>query len=250
MVEKKMAMNVNHISDYLPAYALDCLDPEEKEMVVRHLASCETCQVELNTYLSVVGQLPLAAPEHIPPVHLKQKIMEQARFPAARAAQPAQPSGLSQWLDGIFRPFSRPVWGAVSALLILVLVVGNIVQYQQVQHLRSISMPQFSMVRLAGTQIAPSASGMLVISSDGEFGTLVVDGMPALGNEQQYTLWLMQNGKRTSGGTFIVLKDGYGALVVKSPQNLSSYDHFGVTIEPVSGGNPDHPGTKVLGGAL
>ena len=250
-----MAMNVNHVSEYLPAYALDCLDPEEKEMVAGHLAGCKSCQAELRTYLSVVDQLPLAASEHIPPPGLKQKILDQARLPAEQT-QPAQPPrpvqspGLLQWFDSIFRSFSRPVWGAISLLLILVLAVGNIMQYQQVQHLRSIAMPQFSMVRLAGTQVAPAASGMLVISSDGEFGTLVVDGMPALASGQQYTLWLMQNGKRTSGGTFMVLEDGYGALVVKSPQNLSLYDHFGVTIEPLSGGNPEKPGTKVLGGSL
>ncbi|MDR3575570.1 MAG: anti-sigma factor [Anaerolineaceae bacterium] len=248
-------MNENHISDYLPAYALDCLDPDEKEMVASHLAGCEICQAELRTYLSVVGQLPLAAPEHNPPADLKQKIMDQARRPAqqaqqAKPVQPAQPAGLRGWLDSVFQPFSRPVWGAVSLLLILLLAAGNIMQYQQVQHLRSIAMPQFSMVRLSGTQVAPSASGMLVISSDGDFGTLVVDGMPPLASGQQYTLWLMQNGKRTSGGTFMVLQDGYGALVVKSPQNLSLYDHFGVTIEPLSGGNPDKPGTKVLGGSL
>jgi hypothetical protein len=247
-----MAMNVNHVSEFLPAYALDCLDPEEKEMVANHLAGCESCQAELRTYMSVVGQLPLAAPEHIPPSDLKQKILDQALLPdeRLRPAQPLQPSGVMVWLGNVLRPLTHPVWGAVSLLLILLLAVGNFIQYQQVQHLRSIAMPQFSMVRLSGTQAAPAASGMLVISSDGDFGTLVVDGMPPLGNDQQYTLWLMQNGKRISGGTFMVLKDGYGALVVNSPQNLSLYDHFGVTIEPVSGGNPDKPGTKVLGGSL
>ncbi len=243
-------MNGNHITEYLPAYALECLDPEEKDLVDRHLAGCESCQAELRSYLSVVEQLPLAAPEHNPPADLKQKILAQASLPAVLAAPSAQPSGFRQWLDGIFRPFSRPIWGAASLVLILVLAVFNIMQYQQVQHLRSIAMPQFSMVRLAGTNVAPSASGMLVISSDGEFGTLVVDGLPPLGTDQQYNLWLMQNGKRISGGTFMVLQDGYGALVVKSPQNLSLYDHFGVTIEPLSGGNPDKPGTKVLGSSL
>ena len=244
-----MGMNVSHIIEYLPAYALGCLDPEEKELVESHLAICEACRTELSTYISVVDQLPFAAPEHNPPAYLKQKILDRVQMQASQL-QSIQPVERRGWLEKIFQPLARPLWGAVSLLLILVLVVGNIVQYQQVQHLRSVAMPQFNMVHLSGTQIAPSASGMLVISSDGDFGTLVVDGLPALASDQQYTLWLMQNGMRTNGGTFMVLQDGYGALVVKSPQNLSRYDHFGVTIEPLSGGNPNKPGQKVLGGSL
>ena len=85
-----MAMNVNHVSEYLPAYALDCLDFEEKEMVASHLAGCESCQAELRAYLSVVDVLPLAAPEHIPPANLKQRILDQVRHPTDRVTT-AQP---------------------------------------------------------------------------------------------------------------------------------------------------------------
>ena len=35
------------ILDLIPAYALDCLDAEEAQIVTGHLASCADCQAEL-----------------------------------------------------------------------------------------------------------------------------------------------------------------------------------------------------------
>ncbi len=90
---------------------------------------------------------------------------------------------------------------------------------------------------------------MLVISRDGDHGTLVVDGLSALDPAQQYQLWLIRNGKRTSGGVFSVDQQGYGSLWVKSQAPLISYTSFGITIEP-AGGSPGPTGKKVLGGDL
>jgi anti-sigma-K factor RskA len=104
-------------------------------------------------------------------------------------------------------------------------------------------------INLTGTEAAPEATGLLVVSLDGEHGTLVVDGLAPLGQEQQYQLWLIQDGQRTSGGVFSVSEEGYGSLWISSPEPLSSYGAFGITIEP-AGGSPGPTGDKVLGGAL
>jgi len=71
-------------------------------------------------------------------------------------------------------------------------------------------------VVLQGTSFSPGASGMLVISRDGEHGTLVVDGLPPLDESHQYQLWLIRNGERLSGGVFSVDARGYGSLWVSS----------------------------------
>jgi hypothetical protein len=42
----------------------------------------------------------------------------------------------------------------------------------------------------------------------------VVDHLGALSPEQQYQLWLIQDGKRTSGGVFSVSSEGYASLVI------------------------------------
>jgi anti-sigma-K factor RskA len=90
---------------------------------------------------------------------------------------------------------------------------------------------------------------MLVVSQDGEHGTLVVDGLPALDEMSQYQLWLIRDEQRTNGGIFSVDEEGYGNLWVSSPEPLLSYSAFGITVEP-AGGSPGPTGVKVLGGEL
>ncbi len=89
----------------------------------------------------------------------------------------------------------------------------------------------------------------MVISRDGEHGSLVVDGLPLLDESQQYQLWLIRDGVRTSGGVFSVYDEGYGLLKIDAPDPLISYQAAGITIEP-AGGSPGPTGERVLGGDL
>lgn len=104
-------------------------------------------------------------------------------------------------------------------------------------------------VALQGTDLVPRASGLIVISPDGQHGTLVVDELPALDESQEYQLWLIRDGQRTSGALFSVSEDGYGNKWIDAPEPLTNYSSFGVTIEP-AGGSPGPTGEKVLGGDL
>jgi len=91
--------------------------------------------------------------------------------------------------------------------------------------------------------------GMLVISKDGNYGTLIVENLPPLDQAYQYQLWLIKDGQRTSGGVFSVNEDGYGVLYVLSKKSLISYPSFGITVEP-AGGSSSPTGDKVLSGNL
>ncbi len=126
---------------------------------------------------------------------------------------------------------------------------GNLFFWQQWNRSQSAVPDSLLSVRLEGTGPAPGATGVLVISRGGEYGTLIVDGLPALNASQQYQLWLILDGQRTSGGVFAVNPEGYGSLKVLSPKPLNAYQAVGVTIEP-AGGSPRPTGEKVLGGNL
>jgi anti-sigma-K factor RskA len=104
-------------------------------------------------------------------------------------------------------------------------------------------------VPLKGTEVAQAASGLIIVSLNGQHGTLVVDRLPIIEAEQQYQLWLVRDGQRDSGAVFSVNEDGYGSVWVSSPEALSSYSSFEVTIEP-AGGSPSLTGAKVLSGNL
>lgn len=240
-------MSTTHVSDSIPAYALDILETSEKAVIQKHLSGCAECQAELLAYQRVVAHLPEAVPQCTPPLRLRAAILQQA---AASTAQTGQRPVLGSWLAWLKRPFN-PVVGWLALVVIVALVGINLSLWQQTQHPASQApnmAGEFRLVRLASPQ-DEHASGLLVISDEGTFGTLVVDGLEPLDKTKQYQLWLIKDGQRTSGGVFSVLDNGYAALEIDSPLPLIQYQSFGITIEPF-GGSPGPTGTKVLGGGL
>jgi len=241
-----------HVTDQIPAYALDCLDEEEAFQVEAHMTVCAACRAELEAYKATAAHLGLAAPQVQPPARLKASIL-RSLAPQNGQVQTRQKIGapefwirLYRWLVSSVRN-SGPIWVGVGLLLIIALAASNVVLYRQVQGLRQSS--EFHLVALKGTSNAPNASGIMVISHEGMAGTLIVDGLPVLGQAHQYQLWLMKDGKRTSGGLFYVGQGGYGFLSVQSPGSLLNFSSFGITVEP-AGGSPGPTGAKVLGGNL
>lgn len=67
------------IHDLTAGYALDALDPDERAAYEEHLASCESCRDELQGFWQVAGALGRAAGGPMPPVSLRDRILEQAR---------------------------------------------------------------------------------------------------------------------------------------------------------------------------
>ena len=237
-----------HVNELLAAYALDCLDEAEKVEVARHLAQCAQCQSELVAYQEVTALLPLAASPADPPPDLKARLMARVRDQPRPNPQTVTSAGwIARGVNWTRR--AAPAWGAISLVLVLLLGISNLMLWGQVRQMQSAQPLHMKLVQMVGTTAAPAADGVIVISGDGERGTLVVDNMPPLQQGQQYQLWLINGEQRTDGGVFSVDRSGYGSLWVSAPKPLVSYPSFGVTIEP-QGGSPGPTGQKVLGGGL
>jgi anti-sigma-K factor RskA len=236
-----------HVTESIPAYALGALDEAEAQEIDQHLEQCSACQAELQAYRLLVGKLAQTVPPRRPPVRLRAAVMQKA---VAQHIQAKAPAGL--WKSWLSRALS-PAAALAGLVVILVLIATNLTLWQQLQHPPAAPVPtaaasSFRLVRMAPPQPG-SASGLLIISDNGEYGTLVVDGLKALDAKQQYQLWLIKDGKRTNGGVFSVEDSGYGMMEVVSPLPLADYQSFGITIEPF-GGSPGPTGPKVLGGNL
>ena len=237
-----------HVRELLPAYALDCLDEEEMVFVSEHLAVCDVCQVELQVFETTSAQLAMAAPDAAPPPELQRRLMSRIELSGAKVST----SFSAPWwqpLANLVRS-AVPVWGVVSLLLIVLLATSNLWLWQRVNHLEAATRPsglRAIAVPLSGTNVAPNASGFVIVGADGQNGALVVDNLPLLDPEQQYQLWLIQDGHRTSGAVFSVDEFGYGGTRISAPESLFEYATFGVSIEP-AGGSPSPTGEKVLGG--
>jgi anti-sigma-K factor RskA len=236
----------DHVNNLIPAYALDSLEHAEANQVEQHLETCMACRRELAEYEAVTAQLGLAAPDADPPTELKQRLMERVRTPVA-ADIVTLPLPWKKRLDSLIqRALAAPSWQPVALLLIAALAISNVLLWQRVNQEVKVPVYQGQTVELSGTETAPEASGLIVISSDGLHGTLVVDDMPLLSEEQQYQLWLIRDGQRTSGAVFSVSQDGYGSAWIRAPQALTDYPSFGITVEP-TGGSPGPTGAKILG---
>lgn len=239
-------MNEGHVLDHLADYVLDCLDAPEKRAVEQHLASCAICRSEWLSLQEAANELTYAVAPVEPPVRLKKAILQQIAAPVKKPA-PSR-TGWYERLRLGMRGIS-PVWGIASLALILVLAISNALMWQQVRQLSEQASSPMHTIAMVGDQTQLDATGLLVVTANGRYGTLVVDGLDELDAQYQYQLWLIADGQRTSGGVFSVDRWGYGALVVDSPRPLLEYTSFGVTVEP-AGGSPGPTGERVLSGNL
>src|SRR5215208_2893109 len=236
-----------HVLDLLPAYAIGSLDAEERSRVEEHLQSCWACRNESNAYQTVAGELSFAAPVASPSPELRNRLMQrvQSTRPAhtrerASAPVPARP----------FWERLLPVWGLASLFLIIGLAASSFILWQRMNQLEFATAPGgMRAVPLSATDNAPNATGFVLISADGEDGALVVDGLPPLEENQQYQLWLIRDGQRTSGAIFSTDEKAYGGTRIRAPRPLTEYSAVGITIEP-AGGSPQPTGKRVLAGTL
>jgi anti-sigma-K factor RskA len=233
-----------HILDLLPAYAIGSLDAGELQRVEEHLRGCWICRNESNTFQTIAEELSLAAPEAEPSRDLKDRLRERVHSarPQARLSPPESR-----------RPFWErllPAWGLASLLLIAGLAASSFILWQRINHLEIATAPGgMRAVPLRATDAAPQATGFVLISTDGDDGALVVDGLPPLGESQQYQLWLIRDGQRTSGAVFSTDEKQYGGTRIRAPHSLLEYSAVGITIEP-AGGSTQPTGKQVLAGLL
>lgn len=234
-----------HVIDWLPSFVLDALTAEEMHQVSQHLALCPTCQVELARYQQVVDELPLAVAQTTPPPELKRKIMQSihSQQPASQVQPPssaAQPT-VRQKLASLF-PRHLPAYGLA---LIIILVLGNLIVWRQLNLTTQKSSTPLRVVILANTKYSPGAEGTMVMNPNSQDFALVVDNLASLQPEQQYQIWLIKGAQHISAGVFSVDPNGYASLHIQAPMSLEQFDAIGVSVEP-AGGSPQPTGPNVF----
>jgi anti-sigma-K factor RskA len=237
------------------AYAVPVVEPQQslRERVVRR-----AMETALNAYTAVSNTQTTAlnlqtAAQKTTPAAQKTTPAAQKTTPAAQKRSPERvPARPGIW--GFFHQlFGNPLAMAagLAVVIALLLVINSFVLSNRVKDLQAAAPVQGEMrlVRLKGTENAPQTVGYLMVFADEKYGTLAVENAAVLDPTQQYQIWLIKDGVRTSGGVFSVNQVGYGVLEIWSDQPLQNYQSFGITIEP-AGGSPQPTGKKVLGGDL
>lgn len=233
-----------HVLDLLAAYALGSLDETETQLVADHLRFCHACRMELHAFEEVIGQLALPIRELNPPANLKQQLISRVQVVQPKAKAEPRPT------RRVVRPPYRPVWGVAAFLLLLGLTIATFLLWQQAnQPAVVVEAHRLRSIALNNSEIAPEASGVVVIGADGRNGALVVDKFPALAADQSYQLWLGRDGKFTSGALFTVDESGYRGARIIAPGSLLDYSTVQITIEPAEG-SPQPTGEELMDGSL
>lgn len=78
-------------SELAAPYALGAIDPGERADFEGHLADCEICRAEVQTFRETAGLLAHAAPAATPPASLRERILREARRVRPIAARRRRP---------------------------------------------------------------------------------------------------------------------------------------------------------------
>lgn len=218
------------------AYVFHQLSGADLSSFTEHLSACPACRLKLTEVGDTVDLLAFAVPQVSPAPDLKQKVVARVAREAART-RPA------------WRRFITPVASA-AAVFALVLGGWSLLEVQGLRQRLSAYenvAPIQRSVAMVGTETAPGAAGRVVVRREGA-GTRVeleASGLPQLEPGQAYQLWLVKDGKRTSGGVFVIDATGKGGVVTWLPGSVD-FDALGVTREPDAYGLQPR-GQKVLG---
>lgn len=253
----------NHLSnDELIAVLTGEYSPEEASQFRRHLEACPSCRTELAQLQEVWQSLAFDVDEFEPPADLKQQVLnacvDEEKEAVVESASEQRPR-----LSGPTRQPSLPVkrrltfrWihGLTAALFVLVvgMFIWNLQLQQQVTALPADSEEPNRIVKWYTLQSfaveSQEAQGMACIVENGDRRNLVVYlwNLEESPGDEVYQVWLLNDGKRTSAGSFDVGQSGLGVLTLNLSSDTDAIDQIGITLEPDAGSNEPR-GKKVLG---
>lgn len=252
------------LRNLLPEYLLGQVSPEDREELESHLRGCEGCREEVRALGEVLTRLAQGVPQVSPPPGLWERLRREAGAPPRRRrvvpAWPALAAGILLGLAGVVVGGVGWVQGRAQLARVerrLAAVELSLQEAQRrVEWLAQVAHAQMVSTYMAVTgeakpmpvRAAEGASpvwGMLVIHPEGRMAVLMVEGLASPGPGRVYQVWLVRDGRRESGGTFLPNEAGWAEVLLEPPRPLWNYHRIGVTVEP-EGGSPSPTGPPVL----
>jgi anti-sigma factor RsiW len=199
-------MEHEEIQEMLAAYALDALEPDEAELVARHLETCPRCSQEVDEHREAAGALAFAGESA--PEGLWDRIQQRLDEPPPEVEVDLAP--IVPMRGRSTPPRRRLPTGVRAAALVLATAAAVVIAVLgvQVADLRSkVSNLSDRTVAAPGAGAVPvqmrSPDGVhvvpAVLAPDGT-GFVFPGNLPALPADQTYQLWAIADGKRISVG--------------------------------------------------
>src|SRR5688572_17551973 len=175
------------IHELTAGYALDALDENERRAYEAHLADCEHCQQELESFWTTTAALAVAASGPEPSVALRARILADVRAEPPQNVLPFGPR----------RRRVAPVLGAVAAVAAVVALAfglwGSSLSSELDESRAALERERAAAAVLADPDARSVAlvdgDGRLVVGADGE-AVLVVEGLGPAPSGKTYELWV------------------------------------------------------------
>ena len=250
------------LEELAATFALEAQPPEERVAYLGHLEVCDVCRRLASQFQATADLLPSALEEQPGSPSLKGRILAEAAadLPGQNRRAHELPSRERLPLRWLWPGWISPRAAAAMAVLILAIVgVGtwNVILWGQVNQRDETLVAQEQILDaiaagarispLAGTEAAPQANATLIQEPGASSAFLLVNGLPALPEGQEYQVWKI-TGEDPAGAGIFGRSDSMEQLVIL-PTDFFGADAIGVSIEP-RGGSPQPTGAIVLQGEL
>ncbi|MFD4242181.1 anti-sigma factor [Streptomyces sp. NPDC058525] len=241
----------HHASDVhvlAAAYALNALDPGEREEFAAHLAGCEACRDDVADFQATAARLAAAAAQ-APPASMRQRTMAAAD--GVRQLPPLVLAATPVAFRGTLRRRALPV--ALAASLAAAASFAGLAVWQNQENRQLEQRARQSEQRLDAVSTvlaAPDARSVHGRAGNGAFTSVVASdrqnravftatGLPTPAAGKTYQLWLDHDGTMRPAG--FIRQDG----TVLIDGDTADAGAVGLTLEP-AGGSPQPTTTPLL----
>jgi predicted anti-sigma-YlaC factor YlaD len=236
------------VQELLSGYVLHALDEADQsradELLARHVPHCAECLATLEGFSSVAGDLALLAPPRQPPRTLEARLRRELRGVRGSRWAAVVAAGVAVTVVAGLVTWNAHLTGRVSA--------AEDRQLRTTEVLTAVSHPQSQVVPLLGERpvvtdtIDGAAVQLAAAFIPGRSALYLFGSMPVPHAHHLYQVWLHQNGRFASVGTFVP-EDG--VVLVRIEADPTGYDGLLITEEPTPGSRQPsdrHVGTAAL----
>ena len=208
-------------------YALDALDPDERDRFEAHLDQCVDCQVEIAGFMATAVRLGDAV-SHTPPPALRDRLLAEI------STTPQQRPIVSSLAERRTLRRTLPRLAVAAAFLIGAVGTGGYVVERQnatQEHDQNVAISSVLSADDVSSQAKSFSAGgsvKLYSSASADSAVIIAKDLPKPADGKVYQVWMIDSAGPTSQGTFHT----NGQMIMKG---VAGADRVAVTVEPEGG---------------
>lgn len=248
-----MEMHTEHIEDLAEGYALDALEPGERDRVEEHIAICSPCKQHMQGVHDTAHLLAFAVAPVAPPNRCKLRLMEKVAREQFLTTPTRRPRG-GRMLTA---------WATVATVALIMMGTWSLSMRREVAAMRDEQVRaegeratlQAQIAHFASTEavrtlraegIASGASGKTYMTPGKNEAVLVVNNLPKLQTGKAYQVWVARPGLQQPLTVFTANEPTL-SVTIRPPEPMDTYKWIMVTVEDARGAQQPSQETVLFG---